>query len=93
MLLKTNAAIWFNKICATKQLTSKYFNIKINGNNRLNRNTKKKKKSVIIWQLIVHLLVVVQNNKRCTVQVLKYCRLFLFQVGAIRQRSGFRTTE
>ena len=24
-LLKTNAAIWFNKMCKTKQLTPKYF--------------------------------------------------------------------
>ena len=31
-LLKTNANIWFNKICKTKQLTPKYFSIKINGN-------------------------------------------------------------
>jgi hypothetical protein len=30
---KKNAAIWFNKICKTKQLTAKYFSIKINGNN------------------------------------------------------------
>ena len=49
--------------------------------------------SVIICEMIVHLLVIVQNKKRCTVQVLKYCRLFLFQVGAIGQRSAFRTTE
>ena len=38
-LLKTNAAIWFNKICKTKQLMPKYFSIKVNGNNRQNRNT------------------------------------------------------
>ena len=36
-LLKTNAGVWFNKICKTKQLTPKYFSIKINGNNRQNR--------------------------------------------------------
>jgi hypothetical protein len=35
-LLTTNAAIWFNKICKTKQMTPKYFSIKINGNNRQN---------------------------------------------------------
>jgi len=32
-LLKTNAAIWFSKICKIKQLTPKYFSIKINENN------------------------------------------------------------
>ena len=31
-LLETNAAIWFNKIRKTKQVTPKYFRIKINGN-------------------------------------------------------------
>jgi len=31
-LLKTNGAIWFNKMCKTKQMTPKYFSIKINGN-------------------------------------------------------------
>jgi hypothetical protein len=28
-LLKTNAAMWLNKLCKTKQLTPKYFKIKI----------------------------------------------------------------
>ena len=39
-LLKTNAAIWFNKMCKTKQLTPKYFDIKINGNSIQTRNTR-----------------------------------------------------
>ena len=39
-LLKTNAAIWFNKIRKTKQLTPKYFSIKLNGNNRQSRNVR-----------------------------------------------------
>ena len=39
-LLKTSAAIWFNKICKTKQLTPKYLSIKINGNNRQTKNTR-----------------------------------------------------
>jgi hypothetical protein len=30
-LLKTNAAIWFNKLCRIKQLKPNYINIKING--------------------------------------------------------------
>jgi hypothetical protein len=38
-LLKTNAALWFNKICKTKQLQPKYINIKVN-NNDLRRKKK-----------------------------------------------------
>jgi hypothetical protein len=30
-LLKTNAAVWFNKMCKIKHLKSNYVNIKING--------------------------------------------------------------
>jgi hypothetical protein len=33
-LLKTIATIWFNKICKNRQLTPKYINIKVNGNNK-----------------------------------------------------------
>jgi hypothetical protein len=40
-LLTTNAAIWFNKVCRTKQLTPKYINIKINGSNQQCKNTRK----------------------------------------------------
>jgi len=32
---------------------------------------------VIICEIIVNLLVIVQNNKRCTVHVLKYCTIIL----------------
>ena len=32
-LFKTNAAIWYNKICREKQLAPKYISIKINGKN------------------------------------------------------------
>jgi hypothetical protein len=32
-LLKTNTAIWFDKMCRSNQLTPKYINITINGNN------------------------------------------------------------
>ena len=32
-LYKCNAAIWYNKTCRQKNLTPKYINIKINGNN------------------------------------------------------------
>ena len=30
-VLKTNAAIWFNKMCMAKQLKPKYINVKISG--------------------------------------------------------------
>jgi hypothetical protein len=39
-LLKTKAAIWFTKIRGSSQLTPKYVNIKIKGNNQRNKNTK-----------------------------------------------------
>jgi hypothetical protein len=32
-LLKTNVAIWFNKMCRTKQITPTYISIKVSGNN------------------------------------------------------------
>jgi hypothetical protein len=32
-LVKTNTAIWFNKMRRTKQITSKYIRIKVSGNN------------------------------------------------------------
>ena len=38
-LLKTNAAIWFNKMCRTKQLKSKYIGIKVSGNNTESKRT------------------------------------------------------
>ena len=38
-LYRTTAAIWFNKTCKIKQLTPTYMSIKINGNNRQDRNT------------------------------------------------------
>jgi len=31
---KTNAAIWYNKICREKRLKSKYINMRINGKNQ-----------------------------------------------------------
>jgi hypothetical protein len=45
-LLKMNAAIWFNKICKTKQMTPKYCSIKINGNNRQNRKIQNSSKQI-----------------------------------------------
>jgi hypothetical protein len=38
-LLKTNAAIWFNKLCKVKELKPGYINIKINGNTLQDRKT------------------------------------------------------
>jgi hypothetical protein len=40
-LLKTIAAIWYNKACKNKQLSPNYISIKINGNNRQCTNTLK----------------------------------------------------
>jgi hypothetical protein len=39
-LLKTNAAIWFNKQCRSKEYTPKYIHITINGNDRQSSTTK-----------------------------------------------------
>jgi hypothetical protein len=33
-LHKTNASIWFNKICKAEHLTPKYIHITVNGNNQ-----------------------------------------------------------
>jgi len=38
-LLKTNAAIWFNKICKIKHIKPNYINIKINGNKQRDKKT------------------------------------------------------
>ena len=36
-LLKTNTAIWFNKMCKAKDLKPGYINVKINGNTQQDR--------------------------------------------------------
>jgi len=38
-LLKTNAAIWFNKICRDRQLQPRYINIKIKGRKQQDMKT------------------------------------------------------
>ena len=38
-LLKKNATIWYNEICKTKQLMSKYCGIKLNGIKRQSRTS------------------------------------------------------
>ena len=38
-LLKTNAAIWYNKMCITKQIKPNYINIKINGRSQQDKKT------------------------------------------------------
>ena len=38
-LLKTNAAIWFNKICRDRQLKPKYISFKINGRKQQDKRT------------------------------------------------------
>jgi len=38
-LLKTNAAIWFNKMCRIKDLEQNYFSIKVNGKKTQDKKT------------------------------------------------------
>jgi len=38
-LLKTNASVWFNKMCEVKQLKPNYVNVKINGQNPQDKRT------------------------------------------------------
>jgi hypothetical protein len=40
-LLKTNSAIWFNKICRQEQLHPNYIHINVNGPSKQSSNTKK----------------------------------------------------
>jgi len=40
-IYKTNAAIWFNKICRERQITPCYISININGNKQKYKNTLK----------------------------------------------------
>ena len=39
-LIKTHAAIWFNKTCRTRHICPKYIHIQVNGNNARTSNTK-----------------------------------------------------
>jgi hypothetical protein len=39
-LHRTNASIWFNKICKTERLTPNYIHITVNGNNQKGTKTK-----------------------------------------------------
>jgi hypothetical protein len=38
-LLKTNATMWFNKMCKTKHLKPNYINIKVNGKSSQDKKT------------------------------------------------------
>jgi hypothetical protein len=40
-LKKTNASIWFNKVCKAEQLQPQYINVKISGTNKRSHDTKK----------------------------------------------------
>ena len=40
-LLKTNASIWFNKMCIANHLTPRYIHITVNGSNTQILNTKR----------------------------------------------------
>jgi hypothetical protein len=39
-LQRANASIWFNKVCRAEQLQPIYINIRVNGDNRRNHQTK-----------------------------------------------------
>jgi hypothetical protein len=52
-LLKTNAAIWFNKICRDRQLKPNYINISINGRKRV-RRPPCTKKDVLMHDMLPH---------------------------------------
>jgi hypothetical protein len=43
-LQRANASIWFNKVCRAEQLQPIYVNIRVNGDNRRNHQTKLAKK-------------------------------------------------
>ena len=66
-LYKTNAAIWYNKMCRQKRLTPKYVNIRINGNNQQCQRTHKAAIHFRINQEIKYLFdsagSTTQNNK------------------------------
>jgi hypothetical protein len=72
---KTNAAIWFNKLCKMEQLTPRYINIRVNGNTQRSRNTQKAATKHRITQeikfLYLNAFVVINNSviKRCTVNI------------------------
>ena len=51
--LKTNAAIWYNKIFKTKQLTTKFFSIKINSNNR-QKEYRLHKETVVVYTVMIN---------------------------------------
>ena len=54
-LYRTNAAIWFNKICKIERLTPKYIQVNVNGNNRQSINTKNAANWYCLSQELKHL--------------------------------------
>jgi len=86
-LLKTNATIWFNKICRTKHLTPNYIHIKVSGNNscvgqtgrslgiRHKEHTRYVKTNNPVSSYVLHIL---NNKHECgnikqTIELLKPC--------------------
>ena len=64
-LYKTNAAIWYNKICRKKQLTPNYISIKIKGKNSQCQNTIKAATQYCLKQELKFLNIKKQKlNKR-----------------------------
>jgi hypothetical protein len=64
-LLKTNAEIWFNKICRINKLTPQYIRIKMKGNER-SKNSKLAK----LFKLYLLHITYINNGDYCILQKL-----------------------
>jgi len=70
-LLKTTAAMWFNKICKNHQLTPKYIKIEVNGSNKQSYNIKK---AAVKYRLNQELELLYKKKQN---QVRNFCRTHL----------------
>jgi len=52
-MLKTNLAVWFNKMCTIKHLKANYINIKVNGKKSQDKKTAT---NAIKYRILVHQL-------------------------------------
>ena len=57
-LLKTNAALWYNKICKEKQLQPRYISIRTGGQRQQDKKTTT---HAIRFRIKVHLLVIINK--------------------------------
>jgi len=76
-LLRTNAAVWFNKVCRIRQLQPNYINIKVNGHRRQDRRTATQATRYRINQEIKYLYCKKQQlNKQLYNEHLKCAQLY-----------------